>query len=199
MARLGAQPGSDERWEHNGEDVLTAHSSAFLVPRFGTMPWTIALTTPIATALGPLADFRKTFILGVLLAVIMVFTVSHVQIRRRMEPLADLEDGTRRLQDGDFTSRVLVTSDDEFSTLAMSFNRMADELQRQFETLATFHAVDSAALEGRSAGAMAEAVLQRTCTLLDATHVGLAVATFDDDELLELSRRVGGRGARSPR
>ena len=117
-----------------------------------------------------------------LLAVILVFTVSHVQIRRRMAPLADLEDGTRRLQDGDFTSRVLVTSDDEFSTLATSFNRMADELQRQFETLAAFHAVDSAALEGRSAGAMAEAVLQRTCTLLDATHVGLAVATFDDDE-----------------
>ena len=64
VAGLGAQPGSSEIWQYAGEDVLTAHASAFLVPRFGAMPWTVALTTPVATALGPLADFRKTFVLA---------------------------------------------------------------------------------------------------------------------------------------
>jgi len=132
---LGREPGTTKQWKRDGRTMMSANASLFLVPEFGAVSWSVSLTTPLATAMLPLAEFRKSFILGVLLAVILVFTVSHIQIRRRMAPLAHLEDGTRRLRAGDFTTRVVVTSDDEFRTLAGSFNQMAGELQRQFDEL----------------------------------------------------------------
>ena len=181
-ASLTNQPTATRDWDRAGERLMTAHANAFLIPAFAAMPWTVSLTMPFGDALEPLAPFRRTFILGVMLAAILVFTISHIEIRRHMAPLAILTDGTQRLHTGDFSTRVDVKSDDEFKDLAGSFNQMASELERQFGTLAAFHAVDRAALEGRSAFAMADAVLNRTCTLLDADHVGLAVVTFDAED-----------------
>lgn len=181
-ASLADQPTATRDWDLSGERLITAHANAFLIPSFAAMPWTVSLTMPFDAATEPLAPYRRTFVLGVLLAVILVFTVSHIEIRRHMAPLAVLTDGTQRLHTGDFSTRVVVESDDEFKALAGSFNEMAGELERQFATLAAFHAIDRAALEGRSALAMADAVLNRACTLLDADHVGLAVATFDADD-----------------
>ena len=148
----------------------------FLKSEFGAPAWTITATQRRSDALASLAEFRRTFVLGLVFALILVFVLSHVQIRRRMTPLADLEAGARRLQSGDFSSRVVIQSGDEFQSLGTAFNQMAKDLERQFTTLSALHSIDHAALQDHSTGAIAVAALHGAPELLGADVVALATA-----------------------
>ena len=167
----------------NGEDSLAGAGAGlaekwtiFLKNEFGALAWQITASQPRADAFTSLAEFRRSFLLGLLIAIVLVFVLSHIQIRRRMTPLADLEEGTRRLSNGDFSSRVLIESDDEFRSLGTAFNQMATDLQRQFITLSALNGIDHAALQDHSAGAIAAAALQGAPELLGADLVALATA-----------------------
>lgn len=175
----GGSPSNRDRW---ARDVahLTARWPMFLMAEFGAPAWTITVTQRRSDALAPLAEFRRSFLLGLVFAVVLVFVLSHIQIRRRMTPLADLEAGTRRLQDGDFSSRVVIESDDEFQSLATAFNQMATDLERQFTTLSALRRIDHAALQDHSAGAIAAAALHGAPELLRADVVALATAGAAD-------------------
>lgn len=152
----------------------------FLKNEFGALAWQISASQPRSDAFIPLAEFRRSFLLGLLIAIVLVFVLSHIQIRRRMTPLADLEEGTRRLSNGDFSSRVVIESDDEFRSLGTAFNQMASDLERQFITLSALNGIDHAALQDHSAGAIAAAVLQGAPGLLGADRVALATAPSGD-------------------
>ncbi len=78
--------------------------------------------------LGPVAHFSRTFIWVVLLSGIGVLVLSGTQIRRSLVPLVELREGTSRIAQRDFGSRVRVTSRDEFEELANAFNGMAVQL-----------------------------------------------------------------------
>ncbi len=156
-----------------------ARWSLFLASEFSASPWTIALSTPQSRVLVPLGSFRRTFLLGVALAAVLVFVLSHVQLRKRMTPLAELQAGVHRLSAGDFTSPVMVRSDDEFEMLATSFNGMAAELRDQFMTLNALSSVDVTALETRSASAIATAALRCAPGLLGASRAAVAFGGGD--------------------
>ena len=70
--------------------------------------------------------------------------VSLHQIRRLLDPIARLQDGTAGLARGEFATRVDVRTGDELQALGESFNAMAGDLQRQFEQL---HALSVGTLE----------------------------------------------------
>lgn len=65
-----------------------------------------------------------------LAALAIAVSLGFLLIRRVLSPLAQMTRVTRKLAQGDYTARVQVASQDEISHLAMSFNRMADSLQR---------------------------------------------------------------------
>ncbi len=66
--------------------------------------------------------------------VIALACIGIVPISRRMtQNVSALTDGVRQLAGGDFKARVPVQSNDEFGTLAASFNRMASDLERHQE------------------------------------------------------------------
>ena len=52
-----------------------------------------------------------------------------------LQPLGQLKDGIRRLQDGDLDARVVPRSRDEFGALAEGFNQMAAHLQSMYRDL----------------------------------------------------------------
>lgn len=166
-------------WERGDSSFLMAHWSLFLAGEFAAPPWTVAVSMPKSSVLVPLSAFRRTFLLGVALAAALVFVLSHVQLRKRMTPLAELEAGVQRLGAGDFTTPVVVRSDDEFEMLATSFNGMAADLRDQFMTLKALSTVDVAALETRSATAIASAALRCAPGLLEANR---AVVAFSSGE-----------------
>jgi diguanylate cyclase (GGDEF)-like protein len=97
------------------------------------------------------------------------------QIRRNLVPLAELQEGTRRIAERDFTSRVAVSSRDEFEELATSFNAMASQLGRQFQALSTAADIDRAVLSATDAVDIVETLLER---VRDVFPCGLASVTL---------------------
>ena len=122
-------------WRHGASEYVATHWSLFLQSAFSTPKWTIVLNQPRAEVVAPIASFKRTFFLVVLLTVWMVLLLSVRQIRRGLIPLERLQEGTRRLAKGALDTRVDVASRDEFQDLASSFNRMATQLGRQFSAL----------------------------------------------------------------
>jgi putative nucleotidyltransferase with HDIG domain len=123
------------QWGERNSAFLAGYWTVFLGYEYAAPPWLIILSRPRATVLEPLASFRRTFLLVVLVSLVAVFLLSQVRIRQTMTPLDRLEEGTRRIARGDFSRPVQVTSGDEFETLGDSFNQMASELARRLEQL----------------------------------------------------------------
>ncbi len=65
-----------------------------------------------------------------LLATLFAITVSLLLSKILLKPLKSLSRATRKFADGDFESRVSVSSNDEFGTLINDFNEMATKLEK---------------------------------------------------------------------
>ena len=63
---------------------------------------------------------------GLLLSVLLSFLL----LKRVLKPLLEMTQITRRIAQGDYSAKVPVLSQDEIGQLALSFNRMAESLQR---------------------------------------------------------------------
>lgn len=181
---LTCNPGNDSPSGTGAQ--FTEQWTVFLKHAYGAPAWQITVSQPRSDALAPLAEFRRSFLLGLLVAIVLVFVLSHIQIRRRLTPLADLEEGTRRLSNGDFSSRVVIESDDEFRSLGAAFNQMANDLERQFITLSVLHRIDRAALQDHSVAAVVVAMLRGAPGLLGTDRVALATAASEDSGLWRL-------------
>lgn len=172
--------GATSTWTHRGVDYLAGRWTIFLGRMYGAPSWTIMLSRAADEIFAPLATLRRTFILGILLALALVFTLSHIHLRRTMTPLEALDAGTRRLAQGNFTEPVRVDSRDEFEGLAASFNSMTEELQRQFRTQQALQEVGRAALEAEGPETVLAALFARSRTLLGPGELSVALSRPDD-------------------
>jgi putative nucleotidyltransferase with HDIG domain len=132
--------------KQHGEAYESAYWQLFLKPNFRTGHWTIVASKSRGSVLAPFAHFKKVFLLVVLLALWVVLLLSLVQIRLNLVPLGELLQATRRISNGEFGSRVKIESRDEFEDLAESFNSMAGQIERQFNSLKAKNAIDRAIL-----------------------------------------------------
>jgi class 3 adenylate cyclase/HAMP domain-containing protein len=126
-----------------------------------------------ADDLAPLANFQRMFPLVILMSFWVVLLLSLVQIRRSLIPLGKLQEGTRRIAQRDFDSRVTVTSGDEFQELATSFNTMATRLGQQFNTLTMVNEIDRAILSALDTERVAGALLSRMHEILPCDSVSV--------------------------
>jgi putative nucleotidyltransferase with HDIG domain len=152
-------------WEsENGRarspELVGGTSSVFLGYDFSAPPWTVVLEQPVISA-AAMKEFRRTVILTGILGLSLVVLASNVLLRQRLDPVARLQEGTRRLAAGDFGAAVDVATGDEFEDLAASFNSMATGLRQQFELLAALQEVDREALEGQSTASIVAAATAR--------------------------------------
>jgi diguanylate cyclase (GGDEF)-like protein len=142
---------------------------------FAAPVWTLELSQTRDEVLGPMVDFTETFLAVVLVSSLAVLLLSISQIQRSLVPLAELQEGTRRIAERDFGSRVAVSSRDEFEELATSFNAMAAQLGRQFQALSTAADIDRAVLSATNAVEIVETLLAR---VRDVFPCGLASVTL---------------------
>jgi len=170
------------RWRGDGDASLAGHWSLFLEGQYGTPSLTVVVSEAEASVLAPMADFRRTFPLAVLLTLWFVLLLGYVLIRKSTEPLAQLQEGTRRLAALDFSSPVHITSGDEFEDLATSFNTMADQLRQQLSESARLNAALRQASESLREN---EARLR---TILETAAV--AVLTTNDTGVVESFNRT---------
>ncbi len=182
-------------WEHEGEVYLASYWNLFLKPSFFASPWTLVVSEPRHLVLAPIASFRTTFPAVIALSVFLVSLLSIRQIRKRMGPLEQLQEGTRRIANRDFDVVIKVDSDDEFEVLADSFNDMAERLNRQFDSLATMIEIDRAILSAVETESIVNTILERTGELYACDSIGLVLVDPDHrDVLLAFYSHAGVEG-----
>jgi two-component system sensor histidine kinase MtrB len=82
-------------------------------------------------------DFvQRTLVLGGLALVLLIGAVAYLVVRLVVGPVRVAAETSEKLAAGQLEERLPEKGDDELATLARSFNRMADSLQRQIRQLA---------------------------------------------------------------
>lgn len=167
-------------WTDGSDRHLAETGVVFLGREYAAPSWTLLLSVPEARVLSPLVLLRRTFLLILALALVLVFVLSHVQLRRTMEPLAALETATGRLSRGEFDTPLVIRSGDEFEALAGSFNRMARQLGALFRRQRARQAIDRAAIQGRNRNEVLSVLFEHGEALMPGrTHT---VALTDPDD-----------------
>jgi HAMP domain-containing protein len=167
-------------WTGRAGEYVGGYFVMFLGFDYGAPSWSIVLSEARGDVLAPLAGFRRSFLAVVLLALVTVFALSHVQIRRSLTPLDELTQATRRLANQDFSRPAIVPARDEFGQLADSFNAMAVQLQGQFVALRAMHEFDRAALNAKDLDEVAAAILAAVEGTVACDQAVLAVADPHD-------------------
>jgi two-component system nitrogen regulation sensor histidine kinase NtrY len=166
-------------------------------------------------------SYRLMFILVTLLILLASSWVGLFLVRRLMQPIQALAEGTRRISSGDLDHRIEVAADDEMVGVVDSFNRMTAELKRNREEiersqrellaanrgLAEERALVSAILENLAAGVVAVDGGGRVLSANSAAHfllrqregelVGRTLAeAWSDGERSRLAELVGSPAGR---
>ena len=170
----------------------TASWDVFLGYGYDASPWRVAVGLPMDAVLAPAETFRRTFLATVVAVLGLVVLLSHVQVRRSLQPLDELRQGTRRLARRDFSGTVHVASRDEFEDLAVSFNDMASELDRQFRTLTAVEAIDQAALTSARGEDVAETAARQLLSTLRCAAVDVCLAGERAEEPWQRVRAAEG-------
>ncbi|MGD9331099.1 MAG: ATP-binding protein [Desulfobacterales bacterium] len=140
LVRQSASPQRDRSthhftWHTDDKVYLASYWDLFLKSRFTAERWTIVLSQTREDALAVMRSFKFDFPLALLVGFWVILLLSIRFIRKSMVPLERLQEGTRRIHDGDFSQPVSVDSGDEFEDLATSFNMMTRRLARTFAEL----------------------------------------------------------------
>jgi diguanylate cyclase (GGDEF)-like protein len=180
-------------WERGGRNQRAYFWSLFLKPNYHADQWTIVLSESEDEVLAPIASFRTTFPFAVLLSVFVVTLMCVHQIRRRLVPLKQLRDGTRRVAERDFDVDISLHSGDEFQELAESFNAMTRRLGQHFDALATMIDIDRAILSAIDRDTVVNTLIARLRELYpcDAVAVSLVDPNTPDTLRTQFSRESG--------
>jgi putative nucleotidyltransferase with HDIG domain len=168
--------GYDFGWERGGEEYVASVWTLFLRSSLSGPSWTVMVSQAKADVFAPIASFKRVFFSVVALALSLVVFFSTGQIQRSLGPLEKLQEGTRRISEQAFDSRVDVKSGDEFEDLAASFNTMAHRLGRQFHALSTTAEVTQIVLSSLDTRRIAEMVLLRMRDICPCDRVGMVLA-----------------------
>lgn len=164
------------RYDDKGKSYYISYRPMFLQSRFDGTNVSVVLRRAETEVMRPLADFKKTFPLVVLLSVWIVLLLSLSFIRKSLDPLEELKKGTVRLAQRDFKTQVTVTSKDEFEDLADSFNRMSRQLGRHFDALTTRSKIDRAVLSSLSVKKIVNTALKRMYLFFSCDSISINIA-----------------------
>ena len=168
------------QWLRGGEPFVAGQWTLFLKQLYAAPSWKISLSVPEESVFAPLHTLRRTLFMGLGLALAIVFALSHIQLRRSIRPLEALEAGTRRIAAGEFAEPVVVDSEDEFKVVAGSFNRMAGELERQFQNRAALEQIHRAALRADGVIPVLRSLFEGRNAVLPAAGLSVALVRPDD-------------------
>src|SRR5215211_67974 len=166
------------------DSYLSATSEIRMAEAFAAQPWKVVLSESRTEVLEPMVEFTNTFLIVVGLSSLIVLLLSVSQIRRSVLPLEELQEGTRRIAQRDFASRVTVNSRDEFEQLAASFNTMATQLGRQFNALAMAAEIDRAVLSATDATTIVDTIVIRIRDVFPCSVVSVTIGVPDGSKSL---------------
>ncbi|MBE0606356.1 MAG: HD domain-containing protein [Deltaproteobacteria bacterium] len=168
-------PAGNFEWGQGSGTLLFDHAAIFLKPAFFSDEWTVLVTQPRSEAFAAAKRYTRVLFLSITLVVLIAGLFAHVQIRRSVAPLALLKEGTQRISGGDFDSRVVIGSGDEFEELAGSFNAMAGHLGREFRNQAEMGRIVQTILGETAKEKIVEVLLDNVAVIVPCDCVGLSL------------------------
>jgi len=84
---------------------------------------------------------QGTLVLAGVALLVLIAAIAYLVVRLVVGPVREAAETSEKLADGELERRLPEHGEDELATLARSFNRMADSLQRQIRQLAELSAV----------------------------------------------------------
>jgi len=160
-------------WRIADEDFLGGFWRARIEPAYAHPGLIVMVAEPKQFLLRSLTQFRVVFFAIALLAFGLALLLALHQIRRQLLPLERLTEGTRALAAGDFSARVIVSSDDEFGSLAQSFNHMSDNLRHKFHMLQMLAELDRAILSTSEMDYVIQSLLSRIGYAIPCDFAGI--------------------------
>jgi len=159
----------------DGENFFVGYWPLFLKSNFEGPNLIIVLRYLQDDVFEPLSHFKILFPLTALLAFWVVLLLSITSIRRSMVPLEKLKEGAVRLARRDFDSRVLLTSGDEFQTLAETFNKSAGDLGRQFHAMEAMSEIDRSIHASLSTKTIINTAMKRMYSFFSCDTISLGL------------------------
>ncbi len=129
-------------FEIDKEKHLAGTANLFLEARFQKSGWKVVITQTREDIMSSIKDFKRLFPFVVLFFFLLIVYLSIFFIRRGLEPLEKLKEGTKRIAQKDFSTTVNIESGDEFEELGKSFNKMAIKLDEQFNALTVLNEIE---------------------------------------------------------
>ncbi len=173
-------------WSFLGEEYLCSYRPMGDAYNFFVPTWSVVLLQARSEVNAPVRQFRRLFPLVTLLSLWAVLLLSISQIRRSLVPLERLREGTQRIANREFDSRVRVTSGDEFEELADSFNLMAGQLGSQFRALTAMAEIDRSILSVLDIKKIVRTVLAHMPEVIPCDAVGLILINATDSSRAQI-------------
>ena len=161
----------------------------FLIPGFN-----ITFVQSKTDAFLQLVEFKKIFPQVILLSLLVTVILSIYFIRKSLEPLKVLKEGTRQIASKNFNHRVEIDSRDEFEELAGAFNQMAIQLNDQFNTLETNAQITRSVLSSLETQRILDTVISRMTDCFSCEAAGIGLLRSDQaDEIANALQRWARR------
>jgi len=170
-------------WTYEDESYLAASWELFVKSRFNGPRWRIIASQREADALLSISMFSKIFPLVIFLSLLVILLLSITQIRRSMIPLEKLLEGTRRVANREFNKPVQVDSNDEFESLANSFNIMTSRLGKQINALTILSDLDQLILSNPNIETVLLTILKRIHEITPCELISIALTDKKDAEI----------------
>jgi putative nucleotidyltransferase with HDIG domain len=167
----------------SGEKYIASYSEMFLKPNYKLPHWTIILFKAKSDIFAPIMQFRIIFPLFIVLTLLIVSWLSNISIRKNLLPINALKQGAKRITKRDFSQEVIVSSNDEFQELAVSFNKMSYTLENKFKTLSAKADIDRAILSTLNQEEIIKAAITRIAVCIACDAYGISL--IDSLSLLE--------------
>ncbi|SFE71968.1 two-component system, sensor histidine kinase YesM [Paenibacillus catalpae] len=115
--------------KEGGEEQLISFQT------IGKTNWKLISYTPTATVLASINQLQKIVIIVFAVVVLLAYAASYFMARRLAVPIKRLYNHFGRVELGDLSVRLPVTSEDEIGNLTRKFNRMLDRIEELLDNI----------------------------------------------------------------
>jgi diguanylate cyclase (GGDEF)-like protein len=173
-------------WTNNTQELYVGFWTLYLEPSFHYPKLTIAITADAKDVLESVHRLRNTFVIISILTIIAIALLTSVKIRRYLAPLEALIKGISRISNNDFSHRISVSTDDEFTQLANSFNTMSSKIHQQFTFLTTLSDIDQLILSSTSLKDIIKTTLSLANTAVESSSVRIGIIDDSKQNMIDI-------------
>ncbi|AJQ92597.1 putative bifunctional diguanylate cyclase/phosphodiesterase [Gynuella sunshinyii] len=178
-------------WHENDSTSMSYYWTLFMGHEFKVNNWIVIADKPISESLAVISQFRNIYFSVIALAILMVILLGSVLIRKNLDVITQLIQGTQRIKQRDFGHQIEVSGNDEFSQLASAFNSMSDSLHRSVREYTAFANIDRSILESVSGDRIIAAIFNSLYQIAPFHDLMMVNLTRQSSELNRLYYQKG--------